>query len=157
VLVAGYHVVVRSVRNERNREYADAYLAKRQRELARVLEDGRVTVKRVPAVAVVELEPMEDEGSGYLFDLGDGRVLFLKGQEYMPTGDDDPPWPNTEFEIVRATLDNTFIDLHCHGDALPPLRVIPGDDCDPESAWHEREEVLDITLDEAVKTVLRQP
>jgi hypothetical protein len=40
-------------------------------------------------VAVVELEPMEDEGAGYLFDLSDGHVLFLKGQGYEPTEDDD--------------------------------------------------------------------
>ncbi|HEY0152592.1 MAG TPA: hypothetical protein VGB92_11385 [Longimicrobium sp.] len=156
VLVAGYQLVAAAVRNKRNREYVDAYIAKRHRKLARVLEDGRVTVKRVRAVAVVELQPMEDEGAGYLFALGDGRVLFLKGQDYEPTDDDDPPWPNTDFEIVRAALDDTFIGLHCHGDALPPLRLIPGDDCDPQSAWHEREELLDMTLDEAVKTVLRQ-
>ena len=157
VLVVGYQIVAAAIRNARTRSYGDAHTARRHRDLARVLEDGRVTVKRVRPVAVVELEPMEDEGSGYLFDLGDGRVLFLKGSDYRPLSDDDPPWPNADFEIVRAALDDTFLDLRCHGDPLPPIRVIPGDECDPETAWAEREEVLDMTLEEAVKTVLRKP
>ena len=134
-----------------------SFVAESERALARVLADGRVTVKRVRAVAVVEMEPIEDEGTGYLFDLGDGRVLFLKGQFYSPSEDEegyDPPWPNTEFEIVRTVAEGRMLDLTCHGQALAPVRIIRGDDLDPESAWAEREEVLDLTLDQAVKTVL---
>ena len=159
VLVGAYQLVAAAVRNARTQKhasaYGDAYRARRHRELARVLEDGRVTVKRVRPVAVVELEPMEDEGSGYLFDLGDGRVLFLKGADYRPLDDGESPWPNTDFEIVRAALDNSFIDLRCHGNALPPLRIVRGEECDPQAAWDEREEVLDMNLQEAVNTVVR--
>lgn len=157
VLVVGYQMVAAAVRNARRRKHGDDYLARRHRQLARILDDGRVTVKWVRPVAVVELEPMEDEGSGYLFDLGDGRVLFLKGPDYRPLDDGESPWPNTDFEIVRAALDNSFIDLQCHGNPLPPLRMIPRDACDRQAVWDEREEVLDMTLDEAVKTVLRKP
>ena len=161
VLVGGYQLVVTAVRNARTQKHAhaydDAYQTRRRRELARVLEDGRVTVKRVRPVAVVELEPMEDEGSGYLFDLGDGRVLFLKGADYRPLDDGESPWPNTDFEIVRAALDDSFIALCCRGDALTPLWVVQGEECDPQAAWDEREEVLDMNLQEAVNTVLRKP
>lgn len=129
---------------------------RRLQELARVLEDGRVAVKRVRAVAVVQMQPIEDEGYGYVFDLGDGRVLFLKGQDY-DVADDDAPWPNTEFEIVRTVADGTMLGLRCHGPALPPLRVIPGGDLDPRKGWDEREEVLHMGLDEAVRTVLLAP
>lgn len=156
LIVASYHLGTTAARNARlrkNRGFAAEYLARRHEALNRILEDGRVAVKRVRAVAVVVLEPMEDEGFGYLYDLGDGRVLFLKGQDY-PVPDDDEPWPNTDFEIARAVLDGTFIDLRLHGGPLPPLRVIRGDDCDPEVAWQEREEVLAMSLDEAVRMVL---
>jgi hypothetical protein len=121
-----------------------------------MLQDGRVVVKRVHAVAVVEIEPLEDEGTGYVFDLGDGRGLFLKGDDYFPA-DEDAVWPSTEFEIVRAAADGRVLDVHCHGAALPPLRVIPGDDVDPQKGWDAREEVLHMSVDEAVRTVLRNP
>ena len=125
-------------------------------ELERMLEDGRVAVKRVGAVAVVEIEPIEDEGYGYIFDLGDGRILFLKGQDYDPV-DEEIPWPNTDFEIVRAVTDGRWIDLYCHGEFLPPVRVVRREECDPQAAWDEREEVLHLSLDDTVKTILRAP
>lgn len=130
--------------------------AKRGQEIARMLQDGRVTVKRVRAVAVVEIEPIEDEGYGYVFDLGDGRVLFLKGQDF-DVADDEAPWPNTEFEIVRAATDGTMLGLRCHGTALRPLRVIPGGELDALKGWDAREEVLEMTVDEAVRSVLENP
>lgn len=91
-----------------------------------------------------------------MFDLGDGRVLFLKGPCYFPS-DEDAPWPSTDFEIVRAAADGTMLGLHCHGTALPPLRVVPGDDVDPQKGWDEREEVLHMSVDDAVRSVLRNP
>lgn len=136
------------------RAWVDAYAANNAREIARILEDGRVTVRRVRAVAVVELESMEDEGTGYLYDLGDGRTLFLKGQDYEPF-DEDAPWPATEFEIVRAAHNGRFVELVARGRALRPLRVVGRGELDPQAAWDEREEVLEMGLDDALKTVLR--
>ena len=162
-VIVGVFVVGRpllaAVREEAlRRKNAQAHMERRHGELARMLEDGRVVVKRVQAVAVVEIEPIEDEGYGYVFDLGDGRVLFLKGQDYPGTDmDEEMPWPNTEFEIVRTAVHSTMLDLTCHGRALPPLRVIPGDDVDPQKGWEEREEVLQMSVDEAVRSVLRRP
>jgi hypothetical protein len=139
---------------ERNTEFFARYDAERARAIARALEDGRVTVRRVRAVAVIEIEPVEDEGTGYLFDLGDGRVLFFK--QYFYPGE-DAPWPSTEFEIVRRAVDGEFVDVYRHGTALPPVRVIRHDELDPEAAWDEREEVLEMGLDEAVGTVVVNP
>lgn len=153
-LVFLYRLVVAYRGYARARTWHQGYDVRRQRELERALEDGRVTVKRVRAVAVVEIEPMEDEGNGYLFDLGDGRVLFVKGQDYRPLGD-ETPWPNTEFEIVRRHADGAFLDLYCRGEALPPLRVIGRDEYDHEGMWDERETVLEMSLDEALRTVVR--
>jgi hypothetical protein len=139
---------------EQNTEFFARYDAERARAIARALEDGRVTVRRVRAVAVVEIEPVEDEGTGYLFDLGDGRVLFFK-QYFFPG--EDAPWPSAEFEIVRRAADGELVDVYRQGAALPPVRVIRSDELDPEAAWDEREEVLEMGLDEAARTVLKTP
>jgi hypothetical protein len=157
VIYGGYRLVAARRSRAQREQFIERYTAQRSGEVARVLQDGRVSVKRVHAVAVVQIEPIEDEGTGYVFDLGDGRVLFLKGQDYDVAGDDEAPWPNTEFEIVRAVTDGTMLDLRCHGTALRPLRVISGADLDPQKGWNEREEVLEMSLDEAVRTVLRNP
>jgi hypothetical protein len=157
VTYGGYRLVATGRSRARREQFIERYMAQRSGELARTLQDGRVTVKRVHAVAVVQIDPIEDEGTGYVFDLGDGRVLFLKGQHYDTAGDADAPWPNTDFEIVRAATDGTMLDLHCHGTALPPLRVVSRDEVDPQKGWDEREEVLEMSMDDAVRAVLRNP
>lgn len=162
-LIGGWLVAARAVHNIRNRKSnaaiqasREAHAARMERDLARVLEDGRAAVTRVRATAVVEIEPLEDEGTGYVFDVGEGRVLFIKGPDYFPS-DDGVPWPNTDFEIVRAAADSRLLDVHCHGAALAPLRVVPRDDVDPQRGWDEREEVLEMSVDDAVRTILRDP
>ncbi len=156
-IVGGYKFVAarrRAAREEAIRhKNLEAFQARRFSKLARALEDGRVTVKRVHAVAVVEIEPIEDEGTGYVFDLGDGRVLFIKGTDYFPE-DEEASWPNTDFEIVRTVAAGQLLDVYCHGTALPPMRVIPGNQVDPEKGWDEREEVLQMSMDDALRTVL---
>ncbi len=149
------NVVAPRAGQRRMQKRREEFAAESERALARVLDDGRVSVKRVRAVAVVEIEPMEDEGPGYLFDLGDGHVLFLRGQEYGLADDDGVSWPNTDFDIVRTVAEGRMLDLACHGQVLAPVRIIRGDEVDPELPWGDREEVLDLTLDQAVKTVLR--
>jgi hypothetical protein len=152
-VMVGYRLVRAPVATAPRREFVERHAAQRAREIARMLEDGRVTVRRVRAVAVVEIEPLEDEGTGYVFDLGDGRVLFFKADACLPT-DAEAPWPNTEFEIVRAAANGDILDVHCHGTALPPLRTVPSDQVDPQAGWDAREEVLHMSMDEAVRTVL---
>jgi hypothetical protein len=119
-----------------------------------VLEDGRVLVKRVQATAVVEIEELEDEGPGYLFDIGGGQVLFLKGLDYPPY-DDETPWPNTDFEIIRGYVDGEFVGMAYHGRALPHTRVLRHHEVDAEAVWDDREEVLNMSLDQAVKHIVR--
>ena len=52
----------------------------------------------VHAVAYAEFEEVEDEGACWAFDLGDGRVLFIRGQEYYR----DEEFPCLEFSVVQA-------------------------------------------------------
>lgn len=107
------------------------------------LADGRVKVKHVTAAAVIELAEFEDEGSGWLFDVGSGQVLLLKGQKYVPENEADP-WPNSEFEIVRTQRGAWWMGLFCRGTELKPIRTLELSDCRKDFAWGEdREELLD--------------
>lgn len=58
--------------------------------LKKVLESGEVRTKSVVASSVIEIVEFEDEGSGYIFDIGDGRSLLLKGQQYCPVEESMP-------------------------------------------------------------------
>ena len=126
-------------------------------ELRKALEDGRVAVKQVAASAVIEIEEFEDEGQGYLFDVGGGNVLFLKGQlyyaenQYAEGGGD--PWPNTRFDIVRTLHGNHWLGIFCQGDPLEPTRTIAAEDQREEYVWDEREEVRHGTLDEVARAI----
>ncbi|HEY0156243.1 MAG TPA: hypothetical protein VGF28_03035 [Thermoanaerobaculia bacterium] len=150
-LLAAFGAVKSSRRRKARDDYRRRYDEEMARTRARLLEDGRVRVKRVRAVAVVEIEALEDEGTGYVFDVGDGRVLFLKGEDYAAS----EPWPNTDFEIVRTADGSMLLDVRCHGTALPPVRVVSRGEVDPATGWEAREEVLELGLEEAVGTVLR--
>jgi hypothetical protein len=50
----------------------------------------------IRAAAFVELEEVEDEGACYAFDLGDGRIAFLSGQEFYPGA----RFPSLDFSLV---------------------------------------------------------
>ncbi|MCA9218267.1 MAG: hypothetical protein KDB27_34600, partial [Planctomycetales bacterium] len=78
------------------------------------IDAGQVFVKKVSAEAVIEIAEFEDEGSGYIYDVGDGKSLFLKGQWFYPVCD-DKPWPNSEFELVRTVHGNVWIGIFCSG------------------------------------------
>lgn len=117
------------------------------------LSHGGAQAKRVRAVAVVEIQEYEDEGPGYIYDVEDGKLLFLKGQQYYPV-DESSPWPNTEFEIVRASEEDVWVGIFCHGDELAPSRVIASADCREEIAWDEREELVDGPMEVFVDSIL---
>lgn len=106
------------------------------------LADGLVEVKRVTANEVIELEEWEDEGAGYIFGLGDGRSLFLKGQRYEPCGDSSV-WPNTEFELVRTLKHRLWVGLFCHGEPLPPSQSVPLGQLPSDVVWADEERIFD--------------
>jgi hypothetical protein len=114
-------------------------------EIERALEDGLVTVKKVSAKAVIEILEFEDEGAGYIFDLGDDRVLFLKGQRFFPV-DAGMVWPNSKFELVRTRIGARWVGIFCHGAELLPVRTIDAADLREEYIWSEREEVVQADL-----------
>jgi hypothetical protein len=88
------------------------------------LEDGKASVSSVTSDRAVVIEEFEDEGSAYIFDLGDGTSLYLRGQEYYPE-DDDAPWPARQFEIVRAGLDGRLVGIFTGREPVPHVRTVP--------------------------------
>lgn len=156
--VAGYHVVSTARANARQRRNHAIWTTQQASELARLLDDGRVVATRVRAAAVVQIEPWDDEGTGYLFDLGDGRVLVMKGDDYFADEDEEEArWPNTDFEVVRAVADRRIVDVRLHGSALDPARILEYGDYDWTRWGTLPAGVLDISLDEAVRSILPDP
>ena len=110
--------------------------------LKRSLERGEVRARRVVASSVIEIEEFEDEGSGYIFAIGGGRSLLLKGQQYSPI-EESMPWPASEFELVRSADGDVWIGLFSKGALLEPMKTVPMEQCTPDFVWSEREDVLE--------------
>lgn len=76
------------------------------------------------AEAYAEFEEVEDEGACYAFDLGDGRLVFLAGQEFYPSA----RFPSLDFSIVYPLdEDGGSADMWIEkrGWATEPDRVVP--------------------------------
>lgn len=123
-------------------------------EIKAALADGRVFVKKVSTDAVIELIEFEDEGSGYIYDVGDGRILFLKGQRFFPV-DDGNPWPNSEFEIVRTVHCDLWIGIFCSGESLTPTRELETSECIDDIVWADREDILDGNIEQFAKSITK--
>jgi hypothetical protein len=79
---------------------------------------------RVQSTEVVAFEEEEDEGACYAFQLNDGRILFISGQEYYPSA----RFPNTDFSLTNIyDRDGVCIEelIHKRGHKLEPSRTIP--------------------------------
>ena len=122
-------------------------------EIRQALLTGMVSVRKIKTTAVIELAEFEDEGSGYVFDIGDGKILFLKGQQDFPVNE-EMPWPSTEFEIVRTYPGDRWVGIFCHGEKLVPVRTVELSVCKEEVVWAEREEVADGDPESFVKSLL---
>jgi hypothetical protein len=92
-------------------------------------------VLRVTATQVAVIEQSEDEGSAYIYDLGDGSCLFLRGDEYAP-GDNDP-WPARRFQVVRTAWSGWFLGVFGAEEPLEPVLTIPMSEMPESFAFSE--------------------
>ncbi len=99
---------------------------KRKCQLQEIMDDGQVVVERVEATGVVELLETEDEGRTLFFDIGDGKILCLQGQDYY-AANDNKPWPNTQFEIVATKRHKLGLGIFCYGEELKVSRMLKPD------------------------------
>jgi hypothetical protein len=123
------------------------------------LESGCATVLKVSSNQCVVIEEFEDEGSAYIYDLGDGNSLYLQGQEYCPTPD-DAPWPARQFEIVRAARDGRLVGIFCSHEPVEHVRTVLANEM-PQDSWltdePKTESVLRGQPDEVLKTLRNRP
>jgi hypothetical protein len=110
-------------------------------KLERALRDNTAWVRRVQPNQVIEIWQYEDEGDGYIFDVGNGKLLYLKGQ-WTEFDDENAPWPNTDFEIIRTSRDHLFLDIICLGQKLEPIRAIASSELIKHD-WEEHDELFD--------------
>jgi hypothetical protein len=93
---------------------------------------GQVEVWTVEATDVWEILPSEDEPFAYLLDLGDGRLLYLKGdyieearKRTCPAGEGAPdPFPARAFRIVRGAGTGRPLHLEITGPPLEPSETM---------------------------------
>lgn len=99
----------------------------RVRRFESALRDGEVRELRVHAVAVAEFEEAEDEGASYAFDLGNGTVLFISGQDFYMSRS----FPNTDFSLIEIhDVDGELVELYIEkrGRQLEVSRTITAKD-----------------------------
>ena len=92
--------------------------------LQSALKRNAADVYDVQAKSFVEFEEIEDEGASYAFELEDGRVLFISGQEFYPGA----KFPSLDFSLVYfldeagQTVD---MQIEKRGGRASPQRLIP--------------------------------
>jgi len=103
------------------------------------LEKGEAYVCQVKSESAVVIQQFEDEGSAYIFDLGDGTSLYLRGQWYFPD-DDDAPWPARDFEIVRTAPKGILVGVFPGLEPVPKIREVSMAEMPESFWWSERPE-----------------
>lgn len=101
--------------------------------IRKALDNGQAFVCRVRSDSVVVVQEDEDEGSAYIFDLGDGSSLYLRGQEYFPEIESSP-WPARQFEIVRTKVDRLLVGVFAGSEPVADIREVRISEM-PESFW----------------------
>lgn len=73
------------------------------------LRRNQACVTRIQSNAVVEFEEEEDEGACYAFQLSEGRIVFLSGQEFYTSA----RFPNSDFSVVDIHEDDgTLVEVY---------------------------------------------
>jgi hypothetical protein len=97
------------------------------------LDNGQACVCRVRSDSVVVVQEDEDEGSAFIFDLGDGSSFYLRGQEYFPELESSP-WPARQFEIVRTKVGGLLMGVFAGLETVADIREVRMSEM-PGSFW----------------------
>ena len=95
------------------------------RNLESALRRNAADVYDIRARRFAELEEIEDEGACYAFELEDGRLVFISGQEFYEAA----RFPSLDFSLVyvldeRGQAVDMLIDKR--GPKAAPAKTIPG-------------------------------
>ena len=117
-------------------KHTQRFLNESAPKIREALEAGTARVRRVISDRVIEIVPFDDEGDVYIFDLGDGTCLYLRGQEYYPDDYENQPWPAREFEIVNAT-NGYWLGIFSARGTPPSVRSIEISEMPSEFPWSD--------------------
>jgi len=98
-------------------------LAFELRKLETAVLRNQGIVVEIRSNQMVEFEEIEDEGACYAFDLGNGRIRFVSGQDYYPSA----RFPNSDFALVHIVSAEGELLEHIvskYGKKLKPLRTV---------------------------------
>jgi hypothetical protein len=102
-----------------------AHMRSQAQQLESAIQRDEAEVFDIAARGFVEFEEVEDEGACYAFDLGNGTLAFVVGQQFYPAA----RFPSLDFSLVYP-LDGSgnsadeLVDKR--GPTATPVRVIPG-------------------------------
>ncbi len=101
-----------------------------RRKLREALDENRVEVTRYQAHGAISLV---DEHPGWIFDLGGGQLLYLRGIDAYPDnvkGEDG--WPCSRFETAWIPAAGTWLGTEALGPGLPSVPLVDPSELDPE-------------------------
>lgn len=103
----------------------------------RDLASGVAKVLTADVLRVVEIEEYDDEGAGFLLELGDGRVLALVSQDLyefthdaeLEEGEEDnrDAFPQTRIEYRYAPHSGLHLGIRGVGEPLKPIGLVKTD------------------------------
>ena len=101
-----------------------AHLSEMARAFESALRRNEAEVFHIKAKSFVEIEELEDEGACYAFDIDEGRIVFVVGQEFYP----EAKFPSHDFSLVYI-LDERGNPVHMvidkRGPRASPAQVVP--------------------------------
>jgi hypothetical protein len=136
----------------RRRKSARRFETETATRIRAALADGRATVRHVTSDRVVVVEEFEDEGSAYIFDLGDDTSLYLRGGQYFPE-DEGAPWPARSFEMVSSTLNHYWVGIFAAEGTPAQIRTVQMEEMPETFVWSDEprtESILPGTPDDIV-------
>jgi hypothetical protein len=142
--------------------YRRQFVRDRLPKFREALEHGGASVCLVTSDRVIVIEEFEDEGSAFIYDLGDGTSFFLRGEDYVPENADGTagPWPARRFEIVRSAANDLLVGVFGASGRLEPIQTVPMKEM-PESFWSGEEPRSETVLpgrpEEILKRLGHQP
>ncbi|HTF56156.1 MAG TPA: hypothetical protein VK661_02720 [Planctomycetota bacterium] len=91
----------------------------------RDLAEGELEIINCTIFEAVEVVPIDDEGTGYFLDVGDGALLFLQGQDLDEDEDEAPrKHPRQRLHLVRSPYAGHDFEMEWSGDVVPPSRSV---------------------------------
>jgi hypothetical protein len=88
---------------------------------------NQAVVLRIASEQVVEFEEWEDEGPCYAFQLSQGEIVFVSGQDF----DSSARFPNSDFSLVHIVSSDGFLVerlIAKDGRKLVPIRKISAEE-----------------------------